>query len=261
MLTLTKENYHSKEANAVYMSNSQYKDFMTCEAMAMSKIRGDFIDPPNDACLLGSYVHAWLEGTLDEFIEQNPTLFKSNGQLYAKYENAGKMIETLRNDKLIQYLFLGQKEVIKTAAMFGAPWKIKMDVYEPGKKIVDLKTVQDITKKYYHPLYGYTSFVEAFEYVRQFAIYLEVERLSAGSTEWLEPILVAVSKEDEPDKEAITIDPDRLRMELEEVEKNMNRIINVKAGNLEPIRCEKCKYCRRSKRLKTIIHYSELVVS
>lgn len=261
MLTLTKENYHSKDANLVYMSNSQYKDFMTCEAMAMAKIRGDFINPPNDACLLGSYVHAWLEGTVDQFIEENPSLFKSNGQLYAKYENAGVMIETLRSDKLIQYLFTGEKEVIKTAEMFGTPWKIKMDVYEPGKKIVDLKTVQEITKKHYHPLYGYTSFVEAFEYVRQFAVYLEVERLSTGSEEWLEPILVAVSKEDEPDKEAITIDADRLRMELEDVEKNMPRIIAVKAGYEQPNRCEKCKYCRRSKKLKTIVHYSELVIT
>lgn len=261
MLTLTKENYHSKEANQVYMSNSQYKDFMTCEAMAMAKISGDFINPPNDACLLGSYVHAWVEGTLDEFKLENPALFKSNGQLYAKYENADKMIDTLRNDKLIQYLFRGEKEVIKTANMFGAPWKIKMDVYEAGKKIVDLKTVQAIDKKYYHPLYGYTSFIEVFEYIRQFAIYLEVERLETHAEAWLEPILVAVSKEEEPDKEAITIDTERLQIELAEVEKNMPRIIAVKSVLEKPKRCEKCNYCRRSKKLSTIIHYSELVIS
>lgn len=261
MLTLTNQNYHSKESNQVYMSNSQYKDFMTCEAMAMAKISGDFINPPNDACLLGSYVHAWLEGTIDEFITENPALFKANGQLYAKYENAHKMIDTLRNDKLIQYLFKGEKEVIKTAEMFGSPWKIKMDVYEAGKKIVDLKTVQDIGKRYYHLVYGYTSFVEAFEYIRQFAVYLEVERISTGSEGWLEPILVAVSKEEEPDKEAITIDADRLQMELAEIERNMPRIVSVKSGQETPNRCEKCKHCRRTKKLTNILHYSDLVIS
>lgn len=261
MLTLTKENYHSKEANQVYMSNSQYKDFMTCEAMTMAKIRGEFISPQNDACLLGSYVHAWVEGVVDEFKESTPELFKSNSQLYAKYEIGDRMIETLRKDKLIQYIFQGQKEVIMTANLYGAPWKVKLDVYEPGKKIVDLKTVQDIRKRIYHPTIGYTSFVEAYEYIRQFAIYLEVEKLTTGSEDWLEPILVAVSKEEDPDKEIITIDVERMKIELEEVEKNMERIISVKSGHVTPNRCEKCKFCRRSKKLTGIIHYSELVIS
>jgi len=258
---LTKENYHSNEANRVYMSNSQYKDFLSCEAAAMAKIRGEFITPQNDACLIGSYVHAWLEGAIDEFKEQTPELFKNNGQLYAKYEVADRMIETLRSDKLVQYIFQGQKEVIMTAEMFGAPWKVRFDVYQPGKKIVDLKTVQDIRKKIYTPLYGYTSFVEAYEYIRQFAIYLEVERRVTGAEAWLERFLVAVSKEEEPDKEIITIDNERLQIELDLVENNMPRIIAVKSGFEQPKRCEVCKYCRRTKKLTGVVHFSELVVS
>ncbi|MCY9512380.1 PD-(D/E)XK nuclease-like domain-containing protein, partial [Paenibacillus larvae] len=31
------------------------------------------------------------------------------------------------------------------------------------------------------------------------------------------------------------------------------------AGHEEPIRCEKCRYCRETKKLNSIIHYSELL--
>lgn len=259
MLMLTKENYHSNEANQVYMSNSQYKDFITCEAMAMAKIRGEFISPPNDACSIGSYVHAAVEGVLDEFRESHPELFKNNGELYAKYEVADRMVRTLEADKLIQFILRGQKEVIMTARMFGVPWKVRFDVYDPGKKVVDLKTVKSIRDKCWSPSHGYTSFVEAYEYTRQLAIYLEVERLNTAHEGWLEPVIVAVSKEDEPDKEIITIDADRLQYELDEVAANMPRIALVKSGVEPPTRCEKCKYCRKTKKLTAIIHYSELI--
>lgn len=260
MLVLTKENYHSKEANAVYMSNSQYKDFITCEAMAMAKISGEFISPPNDACSIGSYVHAAVEGELDTFRADHPELFTQKGTLYAKYEIADRMVETLRSDPLIQFVLQGQKEVIMTAELFGVPWKVRFDVYEPGKKIVDLKTVKNIRDRYWHASHGYTSFVDAFEYPRQLAIYLEIESRNTGRKGWLEPIIVAVSKEDVPDKEIITIDDDRLRFELEEVAKNMPRIYAVKRGIEPATRCEKCKHCRQTKKLTGIIHYTELMV-
>lgn len=259
-MKLNSQNYHSLEANQHYLSNSQYKDFMTCEAMAMAKIRGELIVPSNDACLLGSYVHAWLEGTVDEFKASTPELFKQNGELYAKYEIADKIIATLRNDKLIQLCFEGEKEVIITAEMFGVPWKIKMDVLNRTKnRFCDLKTVKSIRETVWHPEYGRTSFVESYEYVRQFAIYSEVERIDSGRDEFLENLLVAVSKEDVPDKEVIMIDSDRLKMELEEVEKNMPRIIAIKRGLEPPNRCEKCKYCRQTKQLTKVIHYTDLV--
>lgn len=262
MLTLTRENYHSNEANQVYMSNSQYKDFIECEAAAMAKIRGAYHCPPSDALSLGSYVHAWLEGpeAMDEFKQNTPELFKANGQLYAKYEIADKMIDTLRNDKLIQLCLQGEKEVILTATMFGVPWKVKMDVLNREKRrFVDLKTVKSIHEKSYTPKYGYTNFVQAYEYPRQMAIYSEVERIASGREEWLESLIVAVSKEDEPDKEVIMIPEEDLRMELEEIEKNMPRIIAIKHGIELPERCEKCKYCRKSKQLTKVVHYMDLV--
>jgi hypothetical protein len=242
------------------MSNSQYKDFMTCEAAAMAKISGEFIDPPGDACLVGSYVHAWLEGTIDEFKESNPALFKQNGELYAKYEIADVMIDTLRRDPFCMFVLEGQKEVIMTAEFAGTVWKVKLDAYKPEKKrFADLKTVRNIRDKVWDDKIGYCSFVESYGYIRQMAVYAEVEKRWTGRDEWIDPLIVAVSKEEVPDKEVIGFSESDLQRELEEIETNMPKILEVKRGLREPDRCEKCKYCRQTKQIRGVLHYSMLV--
>ena len=261
-MILNKENYHSKEANEFYFSNSQYGDFVKCEAMAMAKIRGEYIAPSNEAYSLGSYIHAWNEGqeAMDEFIAHTPELFRQDGRLYAKYEVAYRMIAVLREDPLIQIALQGDKEVIITTDMFGAPWKIKMDVLNREKgRFTDIKTVKAIHEKVWHKKYGYTNFVEAYEYVRQMAIYANVEKVHAGRDEWLEALIVAVSKEDDPDKAVITFDEESLQRELEEVEQNMPRFIAIKKGWEKPNRCERCKYCRQTKKLTKTIHFMDLL--
>ncbi|WP_367869866.1 PD-(D/E)XK nuclease-like domain-containing protein [Paenibacillus larvae] len=81
MFQLNNQNYHSNESNKQYFSNSQYKDFLTCEAMAMAKING-WQQPFTDSLLIGSYVHAYFEGpeAFDEFKETNPGIFSSRGR-------------------------------------------------------------------------------------------------------------------------------------------------------------------------------------
>ena len=41
-MILNNENYYSPEANQEYMSVSQYKAFMNCEAAAMASISGKY---------------------------------------------------------------------------------------------------------------------------------------------------------------------------------------------------------------------------
>jgi hypothetical protein len=42
-MKLTEETYYGTEANTQYMSVSQFKDFLKCPAMAMAKIRGEYV--------------------------------------------------------------------------------------------------------------------------------------------------------------------------------------------------------------------------
>lgn len=260
-MILTNLNYHSPEANRVFMSNSLYKVFLECEERAMAQLDGTWQEEQSDALLLGSYVHAALEGdeALEKFLQDNPDMFTKKGELYAKYEIADRMVETLKQDEFVDFILDGQKEVIITAEMFGCWWKVKIDSLHIGKRFADVKTCKAIREKVWHPRYGYCSFVEGYGYTRQIALYAEAERIASGRDKWLEPLIVAVSKEDPPDKEVIGIDTDRMQMELEDVEANMERILQVRNGLVEPKRCEKCKYCRQTKRVRHVVHYMDLL--
>lgn len=267
LLTLAKENYHSLEANRQYMSHSQYQDFLSCEAMAMAKLNG-WIEQPTSAMDVGSYVDAYFEGEeeFERFKEQHPDCFSSRGptkgELKAQYRLAEKMIATLKNDPLCMFVMQGEKQAILTAEFAGAMWKIKMDFYNPEKqRIVDLKTAASLTKQIWDPKYGYVTFVEANRYLTQMAVYAEIERRHVKRDGWLETLIVAVSKEDPPDKAVIGLNAYDIERELEEVQRNMPRILNVRAGIEKPVRCEKCRYCRETKKLDRIIHYSDLLVS
>lgn len=260
-MELNNQNYHSIEANREYMSHSQYKDFLTCEASAMARLNRTWSESPSNAMLMGSYVHAALEGTLDEFKESCPELFTQKGDLKASFRLAEQMYQAIASDKMCRFILQGEKEVIITAEYAGCMWKAKMDDYSSHKGwFADIKTVKSIHNRVWDVEYGaYVSFVEAFRYVRQMALYAELESRWSGRGEWLETLIVAVSKEEPPDKEIINIDPTRLEIELEHVQDNMPRILAVKQGLEEPKRCEACKYCRETKQLSRILHYTELM--
>ena len=259
-LMLNSQNYYSPESDRAYMSNSQFKSFLECEARTMAEIRGQWKEEPTEAMLVGSYLHAIVEGTQDQFREDNPSMFKKDGKPYAKFEQAELMAKVILEDEFASFVLKGEHEHIVAAQFGGVWWKAKLDVYNPKDgRIVDVKTVAKIRDKHWTADFGWASFVEAYGYVRQLAIYLELERIRAGRVSHFEPLIVAVSKEDPPDKEIIGLDADRIAFEIEQVKLQLPHIINVKHGLEEPKRCEKCKYCRASKRLSHIVHYMDLL--
>lgn len=267
-MILTADNYYSDEANQQYMSVSQYHSFLECEAKAMAQIYGGWEEPATDAFLIGSYVHAWNEGALDKFKEKHPELFSSKGatkgELKATYKIADAMIETLKNDPAVMYILEGEKEVIMTAEFAGCMWKCKIDAYNPVKqRIVDLKTARSLTDKVYTGL-TYEPWIIAYGHINQLAIYAEIERRFTGHENYFEPLLVAVTKEDPPDHDIFSLsDPwntyeERITMEIEKVEMQIPRILQVKNREVKPNRCGKCRYCRETKRVDKIRSYAEL---
>lgn len=264
-MQLNKDNYYSAEADRQYMSVSQYKDFLKCEAAALARLNRKYDEPKNEALLFGSYVHSWLDGTIEDFKAENPDLFSTRGatkgELKANYKLADEMIKVLEADPFAMMALQGEKEVIMTGELFGIDWKIRMDVYNPHQgRFSDLKTVKALYEKYWKDGLGYCSFVEAYGYITQLAVYSEIERRNRNGEDWLESYLVAVSKQDPPDKAIITVDQDSLALALGEVEERINRVIEVKTGKQTPTSCGKCYYCRRNKKIKNVIHYMELIV-
>ena len=145
-MTLTERNYYSDEMNLRYMSVSQYKEFQRCEAAAMAQLQGEWRKPKTTALLVGSYVDAWFEGTLEDFREENPEIFKKDGSLKADFIMAEEIIQRVQRDAMFMYYMSGRKQVVKTANLFGTDWKIKMDSYHRGRMIVDLKVMRSMER-------------------------------------------------------------------------------------------------------------------
>jgi hypothetical protein len=263
-MILMNENYFSQEASQEYLGVSQYKSFIGtmgktgCESQAMALLNGDWqMDDKTTALLVGSYVDAHFEGTLASFKAHNPEIFTQKGTLKAEYRQAEEIINRLERDSLFMQFMGGEKQVIMTAEMFGSPWKIKIDSYLKDKAIVDLKVMKSLRDRFYHKDYGYMDFIQEWGYDIQGAVYQEVVYRNTG--ERLPFFIAAASKEKETDIELIWIPDEHLHEKLIEVEQNTPKIMMLKNKEVEPIRCETCDYCKRTKVLTKPIHFSELL--
>ena len=244
MMTLTSSNYHSSEANVAHWSVSSFKAFDKCEASGLAQVRGQYEREMTDSLLIGSYVDAYFSYELDKFIKvHGDKMFKKNGELYAKFEHASEIIDTVEAQPLMREYLKGEKQVIMTADLFDVPWKIKMDVFN-GERIVDLKCVKD-----FEPMYkdgsGKVSWIEYWGYDIQGAVYQKVVELNTGKK--LPFYLVAVTKEKIPDVAVIQIPQHVLDTALKIVEAKIDRFDLVKLGEIEPNRCGKCEYCKQTK--------------
>lgn len=251
-MILTPATYHSPDANRYYLSHSQYSDFLSCEAMALAKLSGDYRPERTRACLQGQMFHAWAAGELTAFLDSTPAVYKQKGGLYAEYGEVMTMIAALERDPCAMELLGGQKRVIITAELYGVPWKACLDVYRPAQRqIIDVKTARVID----------VAFFEIYGYLRQAAIYAELERIAAGreAGDWCDSYLLMVTKESPPDKGLISlVDKERFAAELSLIAATMPRIVALKQGRTAPVRCETCPHCRATKVLGEAIHYTAL---
>lgn len=259
---LNSSNYYTNEMDKQYVSVSQFKNFVECEAKTMAVLNGDYEDPPNKAMIVGSYVHAAFESdeAFNQFVEENnDVIFKPRGGKYADFTQADGIIETIKNDEFAMFALEGEKEQIMTADLYGAKWKMKVDsINHDAKRFADLKTTRNIFERHWSTKYdGWVSFVERWDYVLQMAIYRQI--IEQNTEELYTPHIVAVSKEKIPNKAVISIDESRFDFEYEYVAVEMERILKVKNGELDPVSCNKCEYCRSTKKLEGVIEVGELI--
>ncbi len=272
-LKLTNENYFSPEANWQYMSASQFKAFHKCEAAAMAELRGEWNRKDSTALLVGSYVDAYFSDELDKFKSEHPELFKKDGELKAEFRNAHIIAERLEEDELARLLLRGKHQIIKTGKINGVLYKAKFDslltskqvenicnrfpqikslVPFGGAMIVDLKCMKDFKSMWDEEEQDRITFVEYWGYDIQGAIYQNLDKRNCPF------VIVAVTKEAEPDIAAIHIPDQDLEFSLRDVEEYSPRYAAIKRGEIEPTGCGKCDYCRSVKKLSTIKHYKDI---
>lgn len=198
-MILTKENYHSLEANKEYYSVSQIKSFMDCEARTMAELSGEYVRDNSTSLLVGSYVDAHFSRELDLFRAQHPEIYTRGGELKSEYRKAEDIIARIERDELAMRLLDGERQAIVTGYIADLPFKAKLDVWLPSDKtdaiardfplmddllfapgaIIDMKIMRD-----FEPLYregeGRLNFVEYWKYDLQMAVYQEIVKQQKG---------------------------------------------------------------------------------
>lgn len=253
-MSLDNKNYFSNENALKFMSASQFKSFQNCESMALAETKGEYKRETTSALLVGSYIDAWFEGTLDKFKENHPEIFLKNGGLRADYSQAEEIIKRVSVDEKFMKYMSGEHQKIFVGEIAGVQFKGKLDAYHEGKCIVDLKTCKD-----FEPVWKNgrkMSFVEAWGYDIQGAIYQELVYQATGKK--LPFFICAVTKEKVPNLAIISIPQERLDECLELVKINAPRYNDIKLGKIEPTKCGKCDYCKSIKKIENIIDYRDL---
>lgn len=242
-MKLTHRNYFSKKANLEFMGVSQFKSFERCQYTALAEINGEYKREETTALLVGSYVDAHFEGRLEKFKQTYPEIFKRDGTLKAEYIQAEAIIKRIERDKLFSEYMSGKPQVIMTGEISGVPVKIKVDSLHPDK-IVDLKIMRDFESIYVDGK-GSVPFFEAWGYDLQAAVYQEIVRQNTGKT--LPFYLATATKEKEPDIDIVHINQRSIEYAMDRFTTNVELYDAIKKGIVEPERCGKCDYCKKTK--------------
>ena len=244
-MKLDRLNYYSLEANKAYWSVSQFKAFNRCEAAGLAEVEGRYRRETTDALLIGSYVDAYFSDDMEAFQERHADqMFTKKGELYAKFKDANTMINAIECQPLMMRMLEGDKQEIMSAVIDGIPWKVKMDVFNEDR-IVDLKTVKDFGDMWDETVGSRRSWIEYWGYDIQGAVYQKVVEKATGKK--LPFYIAAVTKERVPDVAVIEIPQHILDAAYNLVQAKIERFDLIKTGDVEPIRCERCEYCKTTK--------------
>ena len=274
MTKLTDENYYQDKT---YLSNSRFKQYMQCQAKAYAVDNGEWVEDRDETALLvGNYVHSYFESEKvhEAFVEENKAKIiaktgKNKGNLKADFVIGDKMIESLKSDDGFNRLYHGfpgdniQKEMIVYGEIEGVPVKGKLDSVNLSRGyFVDLKTMKSIyTEEWSAELKkrvpAAVNNIMNFGYHGQLALYRELLKQVTGKE--FRPLIVAVSKEQVPDKEILKIDEVWLEEGLEQIKSNIVEVWSIIQGRQKPTPCGRCDYCRSKKKLDAVVSLNELI--
>ncbi len=239
--------------NDEYMSVSQFKKLSKCEVDGLVPF-----PPPTSSMMVGAYVDAFVEGTLEQFKEANPDIFSSRGatkgELKSEYKMADTICEFIQKDPVFSKFMSGEKQTIMTGEISGVPFKIKMDSYSPNIAINDLKVMRSVTDRFGN----FYDFITPWGYEVQLACYQEIVRQNTG--EQLPCYVCAVTKEVPINSVIVKIPQDVLDIALYKVQSEINHLYDVKMGKVEPHGCGTCDSCISARKSTPIISMRDLLI-
>lgn len=290
---LSEEQYYSRESDKKYMSPTLYKGLCRCSERTMAFLRGEYEFQSSPSLVIGQVVEAmlldedpasviaqhpemfsvklvehagtipmvggqypelvtrngtWKSGALTKARELMPEAFQQETKLKSDFEIIDQVVERVRRDAVAMEYLQGEHQVVLTGSIGGVPWKGKVDTINFEKhRIVDLKIMRDFQRR------GGVSFIEAYQYDLQLAIYQELARQQFGG-DW-EIYIMAASKETPSDLVLADIPNWRSDELLNNVEMRMPGIARIWRGEEAPTPCGRCDFCRDHKTLAGPINF------
>lgn len=247
---VTVKNYYEEKE---HFSNSEFKRYYKCEFDGQLRIPIEV----NTAMLIGSYVDAYVEETIDQFTIDHPEIFSTRGttkgELKKDFQKADEICNYIDQNKVFKQFMSGQKQTIMTGEIEGVPYKIKMDSYSPSIAINDLKVLASVTNKD-----GiFKDFITPWGYDFQLAGYQEIVRQKTG--EKLPCYICAVTKEDPIDSVIVKIDQVYLDKALYKIQSLLPRYQEIKTGITQPESCGICKTCVANRTETPIISLEQII--
>lgn len=274
MVELTQENYYQDTSRLSY---SRYKRYKQCQAKAYAVDNGNWVEERDETpLLLGNYVHSYFESAEahEKFMAENGDKLlakagKNKGNLKSDFIIGDKMIESLKDDDGFNRLYHGypsdkvEKEMIVYGEIEGVPVKGKLDSVNLSRGyFVDLKTMKSIYSEEWNTdlrkrVPVAVNNILNFGYHGQLALYRELLKQMLDKD--FRPLIVAVSKENVPDKDILKIDEEWLEDGLDNLKADIVEVWDVIQGKQKPKSCGHCDYCRIQKKLNAVISLNDLI--
>lgn len=253
MLQLTPETYFSIEADREYMSVSQYKNFRTCEAKALHDL--EIPDETyKESFLQGSLFEALVAGDPKLFIAQHPEMISTRGstagKLKSEFQRVVNAAEKFNSQEFFKNIINKcEKQVILTGVINDVPVKCCLDLFDrETNSIYDIKCMKDFNEQWSKEEKKYIPWYYAWGYVLQLAVYREIVKQNFDK-EPKEIALLAATKEEVPDIQAIKFDTELLDIELEDFRHDIRLYDEIKKGRIKPTPCNCCSYCKTIKEI------------
>lgn len=241
---LTQDNYYDTDMDYKYLSFSIFRQFVQNEAAALAALKGEYDWFDNKTPLLvGNYLHSYFESAEahQKFKDQHPEMISqrgaTKGQLKKEFVIAEKMIKRLEAEPMFNSMLENtDREVIVTGKIDGEDWKGKIDAVNVKEGyFIDFKTIRSLVNdgaEWSDYFKNRVNFIKSRFYYQQMAIYAEL--LKQKYKKSFDPVIWAVSKEEQPVAKAYTIDDFLLEIGLSEVIDKQERVEKVINGEVVP---------------------------
>lgn len=281
---LDDKTYFSPEANLKYLDCTTYKNIVGtlgrrgCECRALAIAKGEYDPPKTEALLVGGYVDAYFDNSLEEYKKKNindifakASVKKYNEgkigfedlELLKAFKDADVMIERAKREPLFMRYVEGETQKILTADIEGVPIRVKLDSYD-GHRITDIKTSASITQTWYvKDLAERLNFAEYFGYIEQAFFYQTAVEQNFGKK--LPFYLAVITKEKvdsvpHPRVAVIQIPDAVIEDKGKEIKSKIHTAWSLLQGEFEPVPCGCCEWCADNLPLTEVISLDELML-